>query len=379
MAEVIVRAQHLGFSVLTGHCLDIDTGVPLDPIREALRPALSGRSESLPPVCRRLAPVVVLDAGAAADSASSVFDDMRLAIAELTRQAPILLVLEDLQWADHSTQDFALAMARTMPGRLMFLLTYRAEALTRTHPSRRVLVEILRAPGARALDLEPLADDAVVALVRARDADAGEHTVRAILDRSEGNPLYAEELLAGPATGSLPGALSDLLADRIYALRPQTRALIRLASANGSRIDSALLAAAAGLPIAQVEACLHEAIDANVVTSAGGRLAFQHGLLRDAAYGHLLPDELARVHAATADALQRQLAADATEPSYVTLGKLAFHRHAANQMPEAFAASVRAGLASRSSGPRISRTPRTCPGAVGSGPQRRGTWRPCET
>jgi DNA-binding CsgD family transcriptional regulator/phosphoglycolate phosphatase-like HAD superfamily hydrolase len=347
VAEVTIRAQHLDFSVLTGHCLDIDTGVPLDPVREALRPALSGRSETLPPVCRRLAPFVVLDAGATAESPSSVFDDMRLAVAELTRQAPVLLVLEDLQWADRSTQDFALALARTMSGRLLFLLTYRAEALTRAHPFRRVLVEILRAPGARPLDLEPLADDAVAALVRARDADADEHTVRAILDRSEGNPLYAEELLADPATGTLPGALSDLLADRIDALRPQTRALIRLASANGSRIDSALLAEAAGLPIAQVEARLHEAIDANVVTSAGGRLAFRHGLLRDAAYGHLLPDELTRVHAATADALQGQLEADDAEPSYVTLGKLAFHRHAAGQVPEAFAASVRAGLASR--------------------------------
>ncbi len=352
VAEVSSRARDRGFTVLVGHCLDIETGVPLDPVREALRGSVSGRLDhQLPQVSRRLAPFLGVEAPSTVDTSTTVTDDLRLAVAELAREAPVALVLEDMHWSDRSTQDFALALARTMQGRMLLVLTYRAEALTRGHPFRRALVEIDRAEGARHLDLKPLGHGVMAELVRARAGDLDESVVRAVVDRSEGNPLYAEELLADRSEG-VPRALKDLLLARIDALTPSTRALMRLVSVNGSRIDPTLLAQAADLPPTDVERCLHEAIDANVVTHASDRLGFRHGLLREAAYDDLLPDERARAHAEMADALESRFAAGTGEPSFAAQGQLAFHRYAAHQIPQAFAASVRAGLASRWYGAR---------------------------
>ena len=116
--------------------IDIGTSVPLDPSAKPCAahcpgdPRLFLQCAAAWPPSSCWTPVTL-------DSPGSVLDDMRLAVAELTQQAPVLLVIEDMHWADRSTQDFALALARTMQGRLLFLFTYRAEALTRAHPSAR--------------------------------------------------------------------------------------------------------------------------------------------------------------------------------------------------------------------------------------------------
>ena len=346
VAELSVRARNRGFAVLTGHCLDIETRVPLDPVREALRGAVTDRrEETLPPVTRRLAPLLTVNVPPTLQTLSTLFDDMRLAVAELSREAPLVLVLEDLHWADRSTQEFALAVARTMRGPLLLVLTYRAESLTRDHPFRRVLVDLCRADGAVRLDLGPLDGSVMAALVREAGVE-DPSAMRVIVDRSEGNPLYAEELLAD-RSDRVPGGLDDLLRARIDTLTPGTGALVRLASVNGSRIDPSLLARAADLTLPAVEDCLHEALDANVLTRTVDGLGFRHGLLREAAYEDLLPDQRARAHADTADALESLFAGQAGELSVAAQGQLAFHRYAAHQIPQAFTASVKAGLAAR--------------------------------
>ena len=111
-----------------------------------------------------------------------------------------------------------------------------------------------------------------------------------MLTRSEGNPLYAEELLAANQEG-VPDHLSDLLLARIDALDEGPRSLLRLASVNGTRLDTATLAELAGLDQAQMEGYLREALDAIVLRQAAGSLEFRHPLLREAAYDDLMPDE----------------------------------------------------------------------------------------
>ncbi len=340
---VSARAAALGFSVLTGHCLDIETGEPLAPLREALRGALAGRRpETLPPVARRLEPYV---SGAAKGVESGLVEALRLVVGELADEGPVLLVLEDMHWADASTRDIALALARTMVGPVLLLLTYRADDLVRRHPFRKTLVDVGRVVGAHRLDLAPLDRDGIAGIV-ARATGASEHSVvGTLLARSEGNPLYAEELLGQDLRG-VPVGLNDLLLARVERLGGAARSLVRLASVNGSRVDTALLRRVSRLTDAEVDACVREAVDANVLRCTDDHVDFRHGLLREAVYDDLLPGERNRAHAELAIELATELAAMPPSGDAVgTLTRLAYHWDAANDQPQAFAARLRAGVA----------------------------------
>jgi DNA-binding CsgD family transcriptional regulator/tetratricopeptide (TPR) repeat protein len=338
VAAIGDRARAQGFTVLTGHCLDLDAGVPLQPVREALRTALDDRApEDLPPVTQRMTGFL---RGGAPDGEGSTIEDLGLVVDELSDERPLLIVLEDMHWADRSTQDFAIALSRTMRRGVCLLLTFRTDELTRRHPFRRSLVEIGRGVGARRLDLAPLGRDGISGIVESCTGGRDAALVGSLLARSEGNPLYAEELLQAGAD-SLPGPLNDLLLARVDALSAPTRDLLRLASVNGSRLDPALLGQVAGLEDDPVEACLREAIDANVVTATGEYLDFRHGLLREAVYDDLLPGERTRAHGRLAATLQQR----GGDPGLAELGLLAYHWYAAHDLPAAYAASARAGLA----------------------------------
>jgi DNA-binding CsgD family transcriptional regulator len=334
------EAQVRGFRVLVGHCLDIDDGVPLRPVREALREAVVGRAdEDLPPVSRRLAPYLRGDG----DRAS--VDELCVVLGEQIAQGPALLVLEDLHWADRSTIDLATAVARTARGPLCLLLTYRADEVNRHHQFFGPLAELGRGPGAVRFELRALADDSIDAIVRSRGLD-DDTLARQVAERSEGNPLYAEELLAAGPDG-LPEQLGALLLARGDALGDTTRSVLRLASAHGSRIDPELVVDASGLDAAAVDASLREALATNVVRQVGSHLDFRHGLLREAVYGDLMPGERAQAHRLLAEAAERTAGTDA---SLAVLGVAAFHWHAAHDLPRAYQASVRAGLAAHKLG-----------------------------
>ncbi len=333
--------------MLTGHCLDIDNGVPLQPVREALRGAVVGRDDRLaPPVTGRLADFLLGGKPDESASPAAVLEDLSLVVRELAAESPLMVVLEDMHWADRSTQDFAVSMSRTMQGPVCLVLTYRSDELTRRHPFRRALVELGRSVGARRIDLPPLDRVGIAGIVEVCTGRSDAALVGSLLARCEGNPLYAEELLqAGPT--ALPGPLSDLLLARVDALSRPTRDLLRLASVGGSRLDPQLLAEVAGLDEDALDACLREGIDANVLRVTGDHLDFRHGLLREAIYDDLLPGERTRAHARMAATMQAQLG---DHTGMTELGLLAFHWYAAHDQPEAFRASVRAGMAARTYG-----------------------------
>ena len=341
------RAADRGFTVLTGHCLDIEAGVPLAPVREALRPWLSGRSDgSLRPVTRRLAPYLRAQVTPGEADSASLVEDLPLVLGELAEDAPLMLILEDMHWADRSTQDFAVALARTVRGPLLALLTYRSDEVTRRHPFRRVLVEIARSDGAIRMDLGPLDRPSIAAIVREATGTDDSDLVGSLLARSEGNPLFVEELLASGEPG-VPKHLGDLLLGRVDRLSPATRALLRLASVQGTRIDPQLLGDAAHLDGEDLDVCLREALDANVLVASDEHLSFRHGLIREALYDDLVPDERTRMHAELAAAIQARVEADPTGAGIAEWGPLAFHWAAAHALPEAFVASVRAGMAAK--------------------------------
>ena len=113
----------------------------------------------------------------------------------------MVVLLEDLHWADRATRDLVTFLARTLrTGRVMLVVSYRSDELHRRHPLRPLLAELIRLPGVERLELAPfsraeLAEHlaAIAGVLLPTDQLAG------IYDRSEGNPFYAEQLLAAGA------------------------------------------------------------------------------------------------------------------------------------------------------------------------------------
>jgi DNA-binding CsgD family transcriptional regulator/tetratricopeptide (TPR) repeat protein len=349
VTDLARRAEELGFTVGVGHCLDIEADISLAPAVEAFRSLLASLVdvESLP-VARRVRGLLDVTSRASPDK-TNLLEDLRLSVLEVARAAPVLLVLEDLHWADASTRDLAVTLSRTARGRLMLVLTVRTDDLHRRHPARKVLAEIGRVPGGRRVDVGPLSRDGIAGIVAAITGSAPDPTTaRAVWERSEGNPLYAEELVTA-GSGAVPEQLADLFLARVDALPDVTRRLVRTASVDGTQVDAPTLAELAGLDPQFLDACLRELLDANVLRSAGGSLAFRHGLLREAVYDDLLPDERTRLHGHLASILHARAAEDA-EPGLPILSRWAFHALAAHDLPSALHASVRAGLEARKVG-----------------------------
>ncbi len=342
------------FQVLTGACLSVESGVPFAPVVEALRPVLSDRPEQLGPAATTLLGLLPRAATAAPMPAGQVLELLLAALAHLASTAPVLLVLEDMHWADASTRELAVHLARNLRGPVCLLLSYRSDDLHRRHPLRQSLTELSRAARAERLELGPLDRDGLADLVECLvGAPPDPAFVGAVLARSGGNPLFAEELVAaGTRGGQIPPRLADLLLARIDALSEPTARMLRTASAGGSRVDTQLVARVMGLDTADVEAAAREAVDFNVLSIRSGCLEFRHELLREAAYDDLLPGERSRLHGRIAEAFEARLADSGTVPTMNDAAQTAYHWDAANQLPKALLWSMRAGeLASRLAAP----------------------------
>ena len=295
----------------------------------------------------RLLPGVDADAGATGLAPGQALECLREVLVEAAAAGPVLLVLEDVHWADQSTRDLLVAMtaARDLP--IAVLVTYRADEVHRRHPLRSCLRQLRRAPGGQSLALDPLDDTASGELV-GRLAKPGELPVDRdrICERAEGNPLYLEELVASSHDSdrdAVPPGLSDLLLSRLDALSAGTAAVLRIAAVGGTVLDEQLLMAVVAEPVTVVEAALREAVDHNVLVQYAERLSFRHALLRDAVYADLLPSERTRLHARYADALGDRTGTPAADTGLANAGLMALHRAAAGDIAAALPASLLAG------------------------------------
>jgi DNA-binding CsgD family transcriptional regulator/tetratricopeptide (TPR) repeat protein len=321
--ELAARARGAGFEVLLGRSIDlVGTELPYQPFAEALRPLGALQRD-----------------GRAAGSQLGVFEQALALLTECAASAPVLLVLEDLHWADTSTLDLLVFLAHNLHHRPVVLLaTYRADEPASVGRLRRLAEGVRRSGSALVLELGPLEREELAALLAAH-ADAPPPALAdAIVARSEGNPFFAEELLAaaGDRDGALPGRLRDLLLQRVTRLDAPTQDLLRLAAAAGRDVGHPLLSAVAALPEPDLRASLRQAVDHGLLVAeqATGCFRFRHALLAEAVYGTVLPGEREELHARLAEALARGGAAAPAE--------LAPHWAAAGRRVEALTASVEA-------------------------------------
>ena len=266
----------------------------------------------------------------------------------LARAAPVVLVTEDLHWADPSTRGFLSFLVRNIgQERLLLVATYRTDELHRRHPLRQFLAEVERLPVIERMELAPFSRrELAQQLTAILDAPPNHELVEELLARSQGNAFFAEELLA--ATGDdgshrIPESLRDALTLRVERLSATARQTVRSAAVAGTIVGHRLLAATAGLGDDELADALREAIENNVLVPdrAGDSYGFRHELLREALYDELLPAERVASHAKLARALEDD--PGLAVGSHGAAAQRAMHWSAAHEVPAALAASVQAG------------------------------------
>ncbi|MGH3446592.1 MAG: helix-turn-helix transcriptional regulator [Nocardioidaceae bacterium] len=347
------RAVDAGAQVVVGHCLDFgDNAAPYLPFTEifgnlaAEQPGLTEALSEHHPIITRLMPGSRRlsdsdEVPAERTERGDLFEAAHAALEQLAQACPLVIVVEDVHWADESTRHLlSFLFARQFVGPVSLIASYRSDDLHRRHPLRTTVAEWSRLPAVTRVQLPPLQDGDVRSLVHAiRPGAMREGDLQAIVKRAEGNAFFAEELVVATELGSrsIPNDLADLLLLRLDQLDDNARAAARAAACAGRRVSHHLLSEVVDLDADSLDLALRATVDSFVLVTAGAEsYAFRHALLAEAVYDDLLPGERVRLHAAFVAALQRP-------DTEGTAAELARHARAAHDLDTAVTASVRAG------------------------------------
>jgi DNA-binding CsgD family transcriptional regulator len=357
-------AGRQGVRVLGGGCVPLgEEGLPFAPVTEALRgladdldaDELEAVAGSARAELARLLPDLPWGGQAAAGppvaagaGQGRLFERLLGVVQRLAARAPLLLIVEDLHWADRSTRDLLAFLATTLrSGRVLVVGTFRSDELDRLHPLRGLLGELARNRRVVRLEL-PRFSRAELAeqLAGLLGTDPPGRLVDDVYVRSEGNPFFAEELLrAGGDPGVLPSSLREVLLVRVVRLGHRAQRLLRVAAAAGPGVPQPLLAKVAGMDDVALLEGLREAVDQQLLLPEPGGVGyvFRHALLAEAAYSELLAGERVGLHTALAAALEAGVEAGGAPAARAA--RLAHHWAAAGDQPRALTASVQAAAA----------------------------------
>ena len=367
--EAIDRARAGGSAILHGACLDIGQGwLPYLPVVEALRglvrdlPAQrldyvlgAGRSDFA-----RLVPSLADDDASAVsgDGAGEpslgerarLFERFIGLLGRLGESAPTMAVLEDVQWIDPATRDLLTFLVRNLTVEsVCAVLTVRTDELHTGHPVLAWLAEIGRAPGAVRIDLPRLDRSA---LTRQLESIAGttvdEAVARRVWSRSEGNPLFAEELLSAELsvqTPVRPPSLVDVLLSRIGRLSPDGQAVLEALAVAGRPADERLIAPALEQDELTVAGHLREAVAQGVVVAEpDGQYRFRHELLREVVERDLASGQRRYLHERFARELESRPELAQPSPAGPD-GEIARHWTEADRPVEAYRSCLAAAAA----------------------------------
>ena len=352
VGELRVRACSAGALVATGRTPVEGVGLPYGTVVSLLRDLrrqLGPDSQSqLEPVQRLLLGNNIGPAESGQLARLVLFEEVLAAVDALAATRPVVLVLEDVHWADTGTVELLDHLVRNLDKQpVLVIATYRPDELEGRPPVRRVAVELQRVPSTTSIELSGLSRDEIGALVAATIGHPQSWAlVDAIHRRSEGNPLFAEELIEVRDDSALPPALRDLLTVRIDQLPHESRRVVAAAAVLGGAPDHRLLAAVADVDGRELDAAIADAVRHGVLVADGaqGTVRFRHALLQETAHNALLPGERARLHQRAADALGEDRMV-ATNGAGQVAAQLAEHRFEAGDWAGACEASIAAAEA----------------------------------
>jgi DNA-binding CsgD family transcriptional regulator len=364
VGELVVQARAAGARALVGGCVELDGGgIPFAPLVEMLRALASELGDDeldglLGPARTQIGRLVPeLDDGSSA-APSGEREPARLlelilgVVGRLASEQPLVLVFEDVQWADRATLDLvAMLAAGTTARRLLLVFTVRSDELHRAHPFRRMAARWEQQRAVERMELDRLTPRDVAVQVEAilGERPDGE-LIEFVSERSEGIPLFVEELLGAVRDGGidhdyLPPSLRDVLLARAERLSAGAQHVLRVVSAAARWVPDRLLGIVARLPDPELYVALRETVEHQllVVEPSGRGYGFRHALAQAAIHDDLLPGERATLHKAYAEALEGS--AELAGPGLDAASMLAHHWLAAHDLPRALPASVRAGRA----------------------------------
>jgi predicted ATPase/DNA-binding SARP family transcriptional activator len=342
--QFALRAHDEGAIVLHGRC-DEEALLAQQPFAEALRhyvrecpqQRLAAQLQLVSGELRRIVPELadrIRDlpeplAGDPDGARSRLFEAVCSLLCEVAQSTPVVLVLDDLHWADRATLLLLKYLARyPRPARLMVLGTYRETELGVDHPLRATLADLRREFHLEQRALAPLDAAAVSRLVGVHAGDAASPELRRIIyERTEGNAFFVVEVLrhltesgaiadtggAEPdvATGqrAVPVGVQDVISRRVARLGPATNRLLVTASVLGRTFELDVLQRLSELGEDELLDTLELAVRARVIeeaAGAAGHYTFSHALIRDSVYGALTKTRRALVHRRAGAALAQE-------------------------------------------------------------------------
>lgn len=357
-----------GFERLVGTCSERDRDFPFAPVIDALRQRLAEapdaalavlgpQGEALAELLPELRPLVAngfaLPDLVPEQAKRRHFEAIVALLARLAAKQPLLLLLEDLHWADPTSLELLELLPRRLAtARILVVGTARSDEPDCGAP--RPLAELRRARSLIELSLDPLTERGVAQMLAVLlPSPPSAALAGAVHARTDGNPFFIEELLAtappGKALGwvlqapTVPHTVQDAVVRRMEGLDPDARSLADLAAVAAPHVSIDVLRAASALPIDDLDAAIASLLDRRLLVEDRGtgrtRLAFRHALTRDAIRERLRWPRRRALHRAVADALATGGGA--------TDGDLGYHFHAAEAWAEALPYAERAGDAAR--------------------------------
>jgi DNA-binding SARP family transcriptional activator len=335
--ELSRRAGAFGIVTLPGRC-DGDLELPFKPFAEVveellaspIRDELEAHVREHDGVLTRLLPMLALERGIATapqgDDAQGLQYALFAAVSGLLHEAaaaqPLLLILEDLHWADVSSL-LLLKHLLTTPtqSRLMIVATYRSNELGTGHPLKDLLADLHRVAGVIRLELVGLLESEVSELARIVIGDRGElqpPAVHALRRSTAGNPFFVTEVLhalieAGGEPGRwdpeaslpVPESIRETVAQRVSRLGGDVGECLTAASVLGLTFDPELVSRIVAAP---AQKALEAALEAGLLAEEGELMAFRHALIAQTLYEQLPAARRRELHQRAAAGLEERAA-----------------------------------------------------------------------
>lgn len=288
---------------LTGHCYDLAATPPFGPWVELIESYPN--NTGLPDLPNEL----VFDRDLAGiSSRTALFQRLRAFIVQVSAARPLMLVLEDLHWADDASLDLLRYVARSIAGhRILLIATYRDDEITRRHPLFQSVPLLVRESGANRLpvarlgqrDLEQLTTGRYTLVPTDRD-----RLVAFLLRMTDGNPLYATEMLRSlEEEGRLhpdrdgwrlidldrtqiPSLVDQVIGARLTRLNDETQRLLDIAAVIGEDVPLDLWSTVSEADDADLASAIEDAVAAGLLvhTDGGHGVRFTHAIIREAVY-----------------------------------------------------------------------------------------------
>ena len=336
--ELVTRAQRLRCAVMSGVCSEAELSLPYLPFLEAIGNRLT--TENLDELRQRLGaaadelaqlfPQLGRPAAAGGDPTQAklrMFEAILLLLRDAARDRALLLVLEDLQWADPGTRELLDYMTRRLRStNLLVVATYRMDEMHRKHPLVPTIQGWRRSGQAEFVELQPLPTGAVADMVCAifEEREVSEEFREFLHERSEGNPFVLEEMLRDAvdrgdiyrtASGwdrkalaemRIPRTVKAAILHRLERLRKEEVDVLSAASVIGRAADIKTLIGVTGMEEATVYAALETCVTYQLLEEderTSGKYQFRHALTREAVYEDMIVPRRQQLHARVAEFL----------------------------------------------------------------------------